>query len=151
MPSQFQILPDRNLVYIRHFGHVTVAGVAESFAHFVDDPDMRPGQNHLSDFSEITTFETDHLEIMQLMARIAADLTSHVEHQFLVLYGPSGPGHDLLRAIRRSWDGQPGMTLRIAGSEAEALDMLGLPERRFSALIDPVALARTERPLPTEG
>ena len=151
MPSQYQILPDRNLVYIRHYGRVTSTSAEESFAAFLADPRMRPGQNHLADFSEVTSFDMDHLRFMQFMARIASDLTGKVADQFLVLYGLEGPGHELVMANLRTWDGQPGMTLRIAASEAEALDMLGLPERRFSALFDPRELALSERPQRTDS
>ena len=151
MPTQYQILPARNLVYIRHFGRVTTASAEESFAAFIADPLMQPGQNHLADFSGVTSFDSDPVEFMRFMARIAFDLTSKTTEQFLVLYGPDGPGHELVRANLRTWDGQKGMTVRMAGSEAEALDILGIAERRFSALLDPKALARSERPLRTDS
>ena len=151
MPSQFQILPRRNLVYLRHFGRLTVAGVSESFSTFVAHPDMRPGQNHLVDFSGISWYEPDFIGYMKMQARIASDLTGQADHTFLVVYGPDGPGRDLARIVLNSWDGQPGISVRMALTEEQALDILGERARRFSALFDAEELARSERPLPTES
>ena len=151
MPTQYQILPQRNLVFVRHYGHVTMASAEASFTDFLEDPQMRPGQNHLADFSAVTSYEKDYLQFMQFMARIAFDLTGKVAEQFLVLYGPRGPGHELVRANLRTWDGQQGMTVRTAATEAAALDILALPERRFSDLVNAESLARSERPWPMES
>lgn len=136
MPVSFRILPARGLVYVRCEGEFTVSGAAEAFAAYARHPEMKPDQKHLLDLSRLTGWPRDYAGLMRLHAG-QIDVFAHARHEILyVYYAPEGPGRSFARLAMRSWDDTPGVVTALQETEADALHVLGQPERTIGALLE---------------
>ena len=135
MPTEFHVIAARGIVVVRHFGHLTVAESRDSFARYLRHPQARPGQNHLVDCSDLTSYEHDFAGILKLQADIAETFSPEAPETLLILYGPPGIPHEVATIIRNSWEGTGSVIPRVVTAEAEALAILGQPERRISELL----------------
>lgn len=139
MSVSFRILPDRGLVYIRYDGVARVAETAEAFRSYMAHPDCRPGQKQLVDLSRLTGFERDYFQIMSLQA-MKAELFTTQGAETLMVYLVSGPtATELAQTVMRSWDACDTMVPLIQTIEADALQLLGQPEKSIQALLEHVS------------
>ena len=135
MSIRFQILPSRGLVYVRYEG---TARVVDSFAAFMDyaqHPDFRPGQKQLVDLSRVTDFENDFAKLMDLQAVKAQAFMQDQTETLLVYFAPGEVTWRMARLAANSWGVVPQVIPRVIRDEAEALAVLGCPERTISALL----------------
>jgi hypothetical protein len=136
MGVKFQILPDRNLVYVSYSGTAIIADTAHTFGAYVAHPDFKPGQNQLVDMTHITGYEADFGRLFDLQMRKAAVFVKDNQQVLMVYYAPHGTAVKVAQYAVRSWDGVHGTCPRIVStSEADALHLLGEPERSFSRLL----------------
>lgn len=135
MPVSFKILPERGLVYVRYTGF---AGLDESFevvGQYARHPDFRPGQKQLVDLSGVTGVEQDYLKFFALQARKADIFLGGAAQTLLVYYAPTPISMNLAEAVIRSWEPSGAVIPLIQEDEAEALQLLGQPERSFAELL----------------
>ena len=138
MPVWFRILPARGLSYVRYEGVVRFAETGEAIAAYMRDPEMRPGQNQLIDLGSVTDWDRDFAELLRLQA-IKADAFLGAGHEVhFVYYAPTARTLPMARMVLRSWEDVPGVIPLIAETEADALEVLGQPERTFDALLQRV-------------
>ena len=137
MATDFRILTRRRLLVVRHSGHLTFADSMESFEDYGRHPDFHPAQNALVDFAPVTSYEHDRVRLMAFQAQMIERLPLPAgTPPLLVFVAPRGrPAHPLACDILKSWDKTGLRTARLAETEAEALDILGLPERSIEALL----------------
>lgn len=131
MPTTYDIILPRGMVLIRHSGHITVAESETAFRAFQQDPHQRPGQPHLVDCQQVVSYERDFAKFMALQAEIVGQFGVGGPEMLLVLLGPPGVPHELATLIRNTWDRTPSVVPRVVSTEAEAMDVLGLTERRI--------------------
>ena len=141
MPVEFTILPARGLVYVRYEGHATVAEAGRAFGAYAGHPDARPGQKQLVDLAGVISFETDFAKLMGLQAAKADVFLAEGAQTLLVYHAPDRLTFDMSTLIRRSWEGIPGMAVRVLQTEAECLELLGQPERSIAALREAADIA----------
>lgn len=136
MPASFTILPERGLVYVHYSGFVTIGDTHDAIADYMRHPASRPGQMQLVDLSDVTGFEDDIVELIKLQAG-KADLFRPADgiQTLLVYYAPHDEGFAMAKLILRSWQGVTSVMATIQRHEAEALDILGQPERRMHDLL----------------
>jgi hypothetical protein len=139
MPLKYEIIPDLGLVYVRYWGICTVQETIETFARYAAEPEAAPDQRHLVDLSRVEEYERHFPELMKLQAQKADAVTKGATPATLLYYAPTPISLSMARTILRSWDGLDQVVGRIADTEAQALDMLGLRQRRFADL--PLTLA----------
>lgn len=136
MPVTYCILPSRNLVVVRFSGHALVSDSYEALAAFARDPDFRPGLNQIIDLTGVTGFDPDYLALIRVQAAKASVFEVTGPETLNVYIAPTDVAGRLVTLILRSWNGIPGIRHSVAGSEDEALDILGLTERSVAELIE---------------
>jgi len=138
MPVTYRILPNRGLVYVRFTGHARVEDSFAALARFATDPAFRPELAQLIDLSGVTGFESDYMELFRLHAAKAGVFTPpRGGGNTLTVYIAPGEVHlRLAREVQKSFDGLPGLIHRLTRSEAQALEVLGLPERSVAELME---------------
>jgi len=136
MPVTYRIFPQRNLVYVRFEGHALVADSFAALGAFAQDPDFRPGLNQLIDLTAVTGFQPDYLEVFRLQAAKAGIFRPAQQQSLSVYIAPGGAPLRLVRQILKSWEGIPGITHSVAESEAQALEILGMPEESVAQLME---------------
>jgi hypothetical protein len=135
MPLSFHILADRGLVCVKYQGFIKIETTAKAFAQYMAHPDCRPGQKQLVDMRGVTGFEKDYAKLMAMQAQKAEQFTGQgMETLIVYLVDDQQHGH-LARVIIQSWDGLDGVVARIQTDEADALELLGQPERTVDELL----------------
>ena len=134
MPVTYRILPQRNLVIVTLSGHVDVAEARASFLEFAADPRKAPGQNHLCDLSGVTGWDLDYVDNMALQAQVADAVVTDGEERLLVILAPRDELRPLASVIDKSWTGLGPVIPVICRGEAEAMHILGQPEKSLAAL-----------------
>ena len=66
MAMSYAILPDRDVVLIRYWGHATVAETLDALHAYLDHPDYRPGQKQFFDVRDVTSVDNDYLEFFRM-------------------------------------------------------------------------------------
>lgn len=135
MSVTFRILANRGLVYIRYSGRMTVAESDRAVAVYLADRAYAPGQKQLLDLTGVTEWERDFPRLLALQARKAEAFYDPVAPVFVVAVAPTPLTQKVADFISRSWDGIDGITYRVAETEADALDLLGQPERAVGTLL----------------
>ncbi|MDK3016415.1 hypothetical protein [Pseudodonghicola flavimaris] len=135
MSVSFRIFPDRGLVYVRYSGFARLDETLEAFARYAALPDTRPGQKQLVDLGSVTGFEQDFAKLMQVQAQKADVFAANGTQTLMVYYAPTPLARDFALLALRSWEPFDSMIALIQDDEAQALELLGQPERRFADLL----------------
>ncbi|RBI85134.1 hypothetical protein DRV85_10805 [Rhodosalinus halophilus] len=135
MPVSFQILPVRGLVYVRYEGFARIAESAELFARYMAHPDFAPGQKQLVDLAGVTGIEADFPKLLGLQARKAEAFLPGGVQTMIVYHAPGAVSRRMAEMVRRSWSEIPSVVPVVVESEVEALEVLGLRERRFAEIL----------------
>jgi lipid A disaccharide synthetase len=134
MPVNFQIYPKRGLVLARFTGHILLEECLSSAQAYAAHPDANPMQNQLIDLSGITSHERDFVKLMSTMAQLPDHLLQKGPQPMVVYIAPTRLSQEITSTILRSMSGVPGLVVRVAEDEAQAMDILGLAERRLADL-----------------
>ena len=134
MSLTYTIIPESGLVYVRYVGTARLAETMEVFGRYAQDPAYRPGQKQLVDLSGITGYERDFLEMVKLQARKAETMSTNGAQSLAVYHAPTSVSLEMARLVGRSWEGLEKVVVRVAQSEDQALEMLGVPGARFADL-----------------
>ncbi|GHE02384.1 hypothetical protein U879_20215 [Defluviimonas sp. 20V17] len=135
MSVSFTILPRRGLVYVRYEGFVHPDDTQKALAAYSRHPDRAPGQKQLVDLAAVTGYDADYARILQIQAQKAETFLEQGRQTVLVYYAPTRIAHEMAAIVRRSWEGLDGIVMRTAGTEAEALEILGQPECSLTELL----------------
>lgn len=136
MPLSYRILPHRGLVYVRYEGFARAAESARVFAEYAADPDCQPGQKQLIDLSAVTGFDHDFPTLIELQAQKVDAFVRGAAETLLVYYAPQKVAYDMTRLVLRSWEGVDAVVALVQQDEAEALALLGQPERSMVELLE---------------
>lgn len=135
MPVGFVILPQRNLAIFTYSGEVTLQESSDVVAAAAAHPDHRPGMRQLCDLSRVTGVERDFPELLKMQARMAESLLTRPHELIVVFYAPTRAGQEMVQMARRSWEGLNSVIVLAQEDEAEALALLGLPEKSLASLL----------------
>ncbi|MDX2483911.1 MAG: hypothetical protein QNK42_09685 [Pseudodonghicola sp.] len=105
-----------------------------AFADYARDPDCKPGQKQLVDLSKITGYEPDFTKMMQVQANKADVFVAEGAETLMVYYAPNKLTQDLARLALRSWEPFDYIVALVQEDDAQALELLGQPERSLDAL-----------------
>ena len=134
MVTRFIIFPERNLNVFVHSGYIGTTDSLESLIEYRKHPDHTLNQMQLIDCSRVEDFDREPVNFIQAQMIVSEAFPPTFPDQMLVLYDRGGAGRELAQLIYKSWNGIEYVAARIAHSEAEALDILGQPERSFEDL-----------------
>jgi hypothetical protein len=134
MSISFQIIRDRGVVLARLSGQVRIEECVNAAAAYARHPETRPTQPVLIDLTAVTGYETDYVKILQAMARLPEYLWHRGTERLLVCLAPHALSRQISAAAARAILEIPEGIARIAQTEADALEILGLPERRLCDL-----------------
>lgn len=134
MSISFQILHDRGVVLAKLTGRVLMQDCLSAAAAYARHPEARPTQPLLIDLSAVTGHETDYVKILQAMARLPDYLWHRGTERLVVCLAPHAQSRQISAAAARAILEIPEGIARIAQTEADALEILGLPERRLCDL-----------------
>ncbi|TDK49882.1 hypothetical protein [Antarcticimicrobium luteum] len=134
MSVSFRIFPDRGLVVVRYRGFARLDDTLAAFAEYAAHPESRPGQKQLVDLSGISGYETDFTKLMEVQARKADVFAAEGAETLMVYLAPSKQTRDLAQLVLRSWEPFDSVIALIQEDEAQALELLGQPERSLDAL-----------------
>lgn len=136
MPLDFRILPRRGLVYVRYRGHVSFSETEAAFAAYLRHPDMRHGQKQLIDLARVTDWDRDFAALLRIQAQKADGFVGAGHEMLLVYYAPSAQARKMARMVLQSWEEVPGVIPVVQETEAGALEVLGLSETSFDAVLE---------------
>ena len=134
MPITFRILPERGLVVVRFEGFVTIGEIRDASAGYVADKDFALGQKQLVNLSEITGYDIDYVDFMNLQAGKAERLALAGVQSLVVYIAPTPISQEIGAMFIRTWDGVDAVVPMVQESEARALSLLGQPEDSVAAL-----------------
>lgn len=127
MPTQFEILPELDLLFLRHEGNITAKEQRNLLRELSADPGYRDGLRVLIDTSAVT--ETD--------IGLASLLSRREIHQQRLLkitretrwsyYAPTELAFGLSRRAQMMFEDLPNLKIGVFESSAEALSFLDLP------------------------
>jgi hypothetical protein len=135
MPVCFHLLPSRNLILFRYSGFIRLDEPAAAVQASTQAPGFRPGMRHLVDVSQATGVDRDWPALLRQQADIASVMVPQGPEQLVLFYAPTRAGQWMAQMARRSWEGLNIVSVRVIEDEAEALALLGLPERSIAALL----------------
>lgn len=93
----------------------------------------------LVDMSGITGFEKDHVQFMKMQAEKAERLANSGLQSLVVYIAPTAISQDLSAMFVRSWIDVDAVVPLVQHSEAEALALLGQPEKTLDMLLATLA------------
>lgn len=135
MPTTFDILTPRGIVYIRHIGKITIADNMAALADYAKHPDAAPGQMHLVDFTDVTEIERDYARLMALQAKVADVVTPNNHETLLVMLATSSAAIETATMVKNAWEGSGSVIPNVVTNEAEALAILGQPESLIADML----------------
>ncbi len=136
MSVTFHILKSRGLVYVRYTGFARVEESLRAFGAYAQHPDCRPGQKQLVDLSGVTGFERNYAELFKLQALKAEVFNDGATQTLIAYYAPDPTVYAMARLIERSWEPFPSVVSLVQQDEADALALLGQPEKSFAELLE---------------
>jgi len=139
MPVDFNILPERGLVVVRYSGYASVNDTLTASEAYVSHPDYASGQKQLVDMTEVTGFEKDHIQFMEMQARKAERLARSGSQSLVVYIAPTAVSKGLSAMFVRSWADVDAVVQLVQHSEAEALALLGQQEETIDSLLATLA------------
>lgn len=139
MPVNFDIFPERGLVLVRYSGYATVNDTSVATKAYISHPKYAAGQKQLVDMTDITGFETDYVQFMNMQARKTKRLVSSGVQSLVVYVAPTAISRNLSEMFVRSWADVSTVVPLIHPSEAEALALLGQPEKTIDTLLATLA------------
>lgn len=135
MPVDVRIFRQRGLVYVRYSGFARLDDTIEALGAYAAHPDFRPGQKQLVDMGSVTGMERDYVKFMQMQARKADIFLAGEQQTLLVCYAPTRVAAEMAELMVRSWEPSGAVIPLIQADEAQALHILGQPERSFEELL----------------
>jgi len=135
MPVDVRIIRQRGLVYVRYWGLATLDETIEALGRYERDPGYRPGQKQLVDMGAVTGIERDYVKFMQVQAKKADIFLAGESQTLLVCYAPTRIAAEMAEMMVRSWEPSGAVIPLIQQDQAEALQLLGQPERSFEELL----------------
>jgi hypothetical protein len=103
---------------------------------YLAHPDYAAGQKQFVDFSRITGFEKDYVGFMNMQAAKAERLAGQNVQSLAVYYAPTPVSQDVSAMFIRSWADVPEVVTLVQHTEAEALALLGQPEKSVKELLE---------------
>ena len=135
MTVDFCILPERGLVVVRYSGHATIDDTLAATKAYLAHSDYAAGQKQLVDLTQITGFEKDYVRFMNMQAAKAERLAGAGVQSLAVYIAPTPISQDVSAMFIRSWADVDEVVALVQHSEAEALALLGQPEKSVEALL----------------
>ena len=139
MPVDFKIFPERGLVVVRYHGYAYVNDTYAATKAYISHPDYTAGQKQLVDMTEITGFEKDYVQFMNMQAQKAERLANSGLQSLVVYIAPTTISRELSAMFVRSWTDVDAVVPLIQHSETEALALLGQPEETLDILLATLA------------
>lgn len=134
MPVSFRIFPERGLVLVRYAGFARLQETLEAFGRYAAHPDCRPGQKQLVDLSGVTGFEPDFAKLMEIQAHKADVFAAEGVETLMVYLAPDKASKEIAQLALRSWEPFDFVIALVQEDEAQALELLGQPERSLDEL-----------------
>tara|TARA_B110000902_G_scaffold239934_1_gene288972 strand:+ start:89 stop:511 length:423 start_codon:yes stop_codon:yes gene_type:complete len=135
MTVNFCIIPERGLVVVRYSDFAAIDDTMAASKAYLAHPDYAAGQKQLVDFTNITGYEKDYVRFMNLQAAKAEQLGDAGEQWLVVYVAPTPLAQDVSAMFIRSWADVFEVVVLVQHSEAEALALLGQPEKTIDALL----------------
>lgn len=102
----------------------------------MQDPDYRPGQKQLIDFSAVTGFSADYTAMMAMQARKTDAFVLPDLETLIVYFAPTPETFRIARFALQGWDSVPGVIVRVLTEPSAVSAFLGLPESSLASLVD---------------
>ncbi len=134
MPVSYKILPARNLVLFTYSGMVGIEESLQAVMEATAHPDHRDDMRQLCDLATVTGVERDFPALLKMQAKMLESMHRAQSERLVLFFAPTRPGQELAQMARKSWEGLNSVLVRVLDSEAQALAILGLPERSFADL-----------------
>ena len=135
MPVDFRIIPDRGLVLVWYSGHVTIDETVAASAAYVARPDYCAGQKQIVDLTHIESFEHDYVRFMNVQAAKVERLAGSGVESLCVYVAPTRISQAVSAMFVRSWEKISPVVPLVQHSEADALALMGQPEKSIDALM----------------
>lgn len=135
MAVDFRIVPSRGMVVVTYSGMAGVDETRRAFEAYVRHPEFRPGQRHLFDVRAVTEVDKDFAAFFALQAKLVEVYGQASADQLAVFLIGSPAGQEMAMMAAKTWDMDGSIVIRILETEAQALEVLGQPERSLADLL----------------
>ncbi|MBF9028811.1 hypothetical protein HKCCE3408_00260 [Rhodobacterales bacterium HKCCE3408] len=135
MPIAFSTCLERDLLYARWTGIVTVAEFIANFADYLADKYYRPGRPELIDLSRLTDFTGDFNEIRAMLRIVNTQAPEQVVDTLTIIWAPSNSIYGITRIYQQLAELAGGIRVEIHRDEAPALAALDLPHETVDDLL----------------
>ena len=146
MPLTFRIIPQRGLVLVDYDGFSTIEELKNATALYLAHPDYAAGQKQLVDLTYITGFEKDYVRFMEIQAAKAERLEGAGVQSIVVYVAPSTMAQEVATLFTRTWAPTRNVVALVQHSEAEALELLGQPEKSIDQMLAATGHKRAHNP-----
>ncbi|MEP2891200.1 hypothetical protein [Tateyamaria sp.] len=135
MPLTFRIIPQRGLVVLEYDGFATIDNLRDATAAYLAHADYAPGQKQLVDLKNVHGFEKDYVRFMELQAAKTERLEGAGVQSLVVYIAPTPVALEVATLFTRTWTPTRNVVAMVQHSEAEALELLGQPEKSIKELL----------------
>lgn len=129
MTVSYKILARDRLVYFHFAGLIRAGETGKAFADLVAHPDYDPALRQFSDFTDVTGVQLDSAKAKRTMQASASELDQVRAPLAAIFLAPTPVGQSLALLVSKLWQDHTGLTPTITKSAAEALTLIGAPER----------------------
>ncbi len=135
MSISYQIIPKYGVVYVRYQGQANFKDTMAAFSQYAQDPDFQPGQKQIVDFSEITGWDENYVELMKTQALKAEAFVGTQAQTLIVYYAPTDLSQKIAQLSLQSWDPFPFVVPIVQDTEKDTLAILGLPHDAMKSML----------------
>ena len=128
MPFDQIVLPDRNALFARASGRITLQDIRDSYARYLDDPAYIPGQTQIFDFEDVVDVDMDYPQMTALVAMTYASYAAQPMITHAAIYAPDDIAFGMARMFELAYGENPHYRILVTRSAREALDWSGYPQ-----------------------
>ncbi len=134
MPISFKICLERNFLYAKWQGQITVPEYLEVFHAYLGCAHYRPGRPELIDTSDMLDFDLDFHEMRRLLRNVNSQSYRPNVNTKTVVYCPNDFIFGLGHMYQQLAELDDGIKVELYEKEADALNALELPYKTIEEL-----------------
>lgn len=135
MPIEFRTCLNRDFVYAKWIGRVTLDEFKENYFNYISDPHYRAGRTELVDQRDFVDFIGDFAMIKSALSYVNAKGQGPVVRTRTIVLTPPGGVFGLGRMYQQLADQAQGIMVDVFTSTPEALAALDLPYETLEEML----------------
>ncbi|MGP6085993.1 hypothetical protein [Antarctobacter jejuensis] len=143
MPIDFQIFPERGIVFFRMVGTVDTTNSVDAFLAYTDHPDFDPSFVFLTDTTHLSHMKSDFVRIVGAVQRTMRLFSRFKKGSLCIIHAPGDVNFGMARILQQVLEPVSSFQVKVTRSDKDALTLAGQPELSFPELERALGLPAT--------